>query len=207
MIDEENKNNYQIIRDKDRLFFTTSSFRAEKSSVLHSGVYSREFSSMLFASAVCMLAYMFMLSVIYLALIRYIVLVAIFIAAFLCANIFIFKKKHLEAVFDRSSRIVRITRPGIITKDVEEIPFAGIGSVELGSKRFTPENIDGINFVRKISLQHGSDIPGLGEEEEFITLSLKLTDSSERIIYAGKTDEEPAMPVNEIKNFILNKED
>ena len=207
MPDEENKNNYQIIREKDRLVFTTPFFKAERASVLHGGVYTREFSSMLLASAVCMIAYMFMLSVIYLALIRYIVLVFIFVIAFLGANRFIFKKKHLEAIFDRSVKTVKITRPGMITKDVEEIPFARIGSVEPGSKRFVPENIDGINFVRKISLQHGSDIPGLGDEEEFITLSLKLTDGSERTIYAGKTDEDPAIPINEIKNFIINKED
>ena len=71
------------------------------------------------------------------------------------------------------------------------------------------ENIDGIQFVQRISAQHGSAMPELTDVEEFITLSLKLTDGSERIIYAGKIDGgkidgEPSIPLNEIRSF-LNK--
>jgi len=206
MTDKENNSAYSIITEKDRLIFRTSSFQAEKTSMLHGGVYTEEFSSMLLASAACILAYMYIVSVIHILLLRYIILVLIFIAAFLGANRYIFKKRSLEADFDRTRRTVKITRPRIIANDVEIIPYAKISSVEMGAEIIVPENIDGIRFVQKISFQHGSAMPGLGDEEEFITLSLKLTDGTKRTIYAGKTAEGPAVPVNEIKNFIMNKE-
>ncbi len=64
-----------------------------------------------------------------------------------------------------------------------------------------------IKFVQKISAQHGSAMPELSEEEEFITLSFSLADGSDRVIYAGKidggkVDGEPSIPVNEIRNFL-----
>ncbi|TNF53219.1 hypothetical protein EP227_06240 [bacterium] len=77
-----------------------------------------------------------------------------------------------------------------------------ISSIEVGSVKYVPENIDGIDFVQKISLQHGSPVPGLGDEEEYITLLLNLADGSERIIYAGRSEEEPELPITEMRNFL-----
>ncbi|GBD95861.1 MAG TPA: hypothetical protein ENG83_00640 [Nitrospirae bacterium] len=194
---------YQLKTENNRLIFRTSSFKAEKSSVLHPGVYTREFSSTLFASAVCILAYMSTgLPGIKPAIVRYIILIFIFVIALLAAIKYIFKERYLEVDFDRSDKSVNIVRPGIIGKKIEKIHFDDIKSVDLGNKKFVPENIDGIKFVQKISAQHGSAMPGLGDTEEFITLSLKLKDGSEKIIYAGKVDEEPEIPVNEIRSFL-----
>jgi hypothetical protein len=204
------KNNYQLKTENDRLVFTTSSFRAEKTSVLHSGVYTREFSSMLFASAVAVFVHMAISSInINTAVYRYLIIIFLFVVSFLGANKFIFKKTHIEVIFDKPEKTAIITRYGIIIKKTEEIPFSSIKSVELGSRKFIPENIDGIEFVQRISAQHGSAMPELTDVEEFITLSLKLTDGSERIIYAGKIDGgkingEPSVPLNEIRSF-LNK--
>ena len=84
----------------------------------------------------------------------------------------------------------------------EVIPFGDIGSVEMGSTRYDPVNIDGIHFVQKISAQHGSAVPGLSESEEFVTLSIRKTDGSEKTIFAGKIEDEPDIPLNEIKDFM-----
>lgn len=201
---------YQLTTEDNRLVFTTSSFRAEKTSVLHSGVYTREFSSMLFASAVCITAYFIILYIgIISFIVRYLILVFLFVIAFLGSRKFIFRDRHLEVVFSKSDQTVIINHPGILGKNAEAIPFSDIQSVELGSRKFVPENIDGIDFVRKISLQHGSDVPGLGDIEEFVTLYLKLKNGSEKIIYAGKIDGgkvngEPSVPLHEIRRF-LNK--
>ena len=194
---------YQLKTENNKLIFRTSSFKAEKSSVLHPGVYTREFSSTLFASAVCILAYMSTgLPGIKLAIVRYIILIFIFVIVFLAAIKYIFKERYLEVDFDRSDKSVNIVRPGIIGKKIEKIDFEDIKSVDLGNKKFVPENIDGIKFVQKISAQHGSAMPGLSDTEEFITLSIMLKDGSEKIIYAGKVDEEPEIPVNEIRSFL-----
>ncbi len=206
----KNTSNYQIKTENDRLVFTTSSFRAEKTSVLHSGVYTKEFSSMLFASAVAVFAHMAISYInVNTAVYRYLMIVFLFAVSFLGANKFIFKKTHIEVIFDKPEKTALITRYGIIIKKTEKIPFSSIKSVELGSRKFVPENIDGIEFVQRISAQHGSAMPELSNEEEFITLSLSLTDGSEKIIYAarieaGKVNGEPSVPLNEIRSF-LNK--
>ena len=199
--------NYQLEMEGTKLIFKTSSFKAERTSVLHSGVYTKEFSSMLFASSAGLAAYM--LTGGRPPLIRYALLIIIFAAAFLGAGKYIFKEKELQVVFDKKDKTVFMLQSGLIIKKREKIPFSSIRSVDMGSRQFVPENIDGINFVQKISAQHGSVVPGLGEVDEFITLSLRLTDGSERIIYAARTslaevDSRPDVPAREIRNFLEN---
>lgn len=196
----DDEKNYSIKTEGDTLTFRTSFFKAEKSSVLHSGVYSKEFMSILFASGACMFMYM-LLSPSLSGLSLYAALVFVLVAAFTGARRYIFKEKYLEAVFNRSSGTARLIHPGF-PKKTEEIPLADIESIEIGTKRFEPENKDGADFVQKISIQHGSAVPGLGEPEEFITLSLRLKDGSEKIIYAGNVKEEPELPVPEIRKFL-----
>jgi hypothetical protein len=200
--------NYQLITDNDSLIFRTSSFRAEKASVLHTGVYTKEFASMLSASAVSALAYMVMNSIVEeLKTATYITTIASFVAAFLGSRKFIFRDTCLEVNFNSTKRTVSIRRPGVLHSKTEELQFDAIRSVEISNKKFIPENMDGIDFVQKISAQHGSAVPGLSETEEFITLRLILTDGSERTIYAaklngGKVNGEPNIPVNEIRRFL-----
>ncbi|MBI5665886.1 MAG: hypothetical protein HZC49_12500 [Nitrospirae bacterium] len=199
--------NYQLDIERDKLIFRTSLFKAEKTSVLHPGVYTKEFSSMLLASAACIASYMLMSG--RSSVVRYAVLILIFIASFIGANKYIFKERYLQAVFNRADQTVYIDRSRLLVKKSEKVPFTDIKSVELGSRLFRPENVDGINFVQKISAQHGSAVPGLSETEEFITLSLKLKDGSERMLYAARTDGEkiegePEVPVREIRNFLGN---
>ena len=199
--------NYHIETKGDRLIFSTSSFKAERGSVLHKGIYNKEFTSVLVASAICMLTYMAIVNVSdEIGFIHYMIIITVFIIAFLFARLILFKKKYLEVVFDKSNNVVNINRPGFIRKSTERIPLNNIKSIDIGSKKFSPENIDGIRFVEKISAQHGSYIPGLEDEEEFITLSLRLSDGSEKTIYAGNAKEEPEIPLREIKQFLESQE-
>jgi len=196
--------NYKLTVEGDTLTFRTSSFKAEKSSVLHSGVYSKEFMSILFASGACMFTYM-LLSPSLGGLPLYTALVFMLVAAFTGAHRYIFKEKYLETVFNRSSGTARLIHSGAFSKKAEEILLANIDSVEIDTKRFEPENKDGADFVQKISVQHGSAVPGLGEPEEFVTLSLRLKDGSEKIIYADNVEKEPDVPVQKIREFIFTQ--
>jgi hypothetical protein len=199
---------YELKTEKDKLVFSTPFFRAESASVLHSGVYSKEFTSILFASGLCTITYLIIFFAgVESSFVRYLLVILVLIVAFVGSRKFIFKDASLEVRFDKGSRTVNITKHGAVMRRSENIPFDQISSVELGSKRFTPENIDGIDFVQKISAQHGSAVPGLGDAEEFVTLSLRLIDGSERIIYSakihgGKTGGEPEVPVREIRSFL-----
>jgi hypothetical protein len=201
-------NKYELYTDNDSLIFRTSSFRAEKTSVLHSGVYTKELASMLSASAVSVLAYMAMVHMIEeLKTARYFITIALFVAVFLGSRKLVFKDRYLDVNFNRGKRTVTLIRNGILQSKTEKLSFDTIRSVEIGSRKFIPENIDGIDFVQKISAQHGNAVPGLSEIEEFITLRLILTDGSERTIYAaklngGQANGEPDIPVNEIKRFL-----
>ncbi len=196
---------YQIEIEKDRLIFRTALFRAEKGSVLHKGVYTKEFASMLFASAICVSVYMVMVND-EITFFHHLIVLSVFIITFLGSRKFLFKERSIEVVFDKPNNTLRITRPRLIKKKIEEMPLDNIRSVSAGSKKFIPQNPDGIKFVERISLQHGSPVPGLGDEEDFITLLLNLTDGSERIIYAekieGKIDGVSEIPLKEIRNFL-----
>ncbi len=208
MKNTDTKTAFQLKINNNSLTFRTSSFKAEKTSVLHSGVYTREFSSMLFASAACVLFYL-MTGLIHskTPLMRYFILVTLFVITFLGANRYIFNERYLEAFFDRTAKTITIERSGLIIKRKEKIPFSNLTSVEIDTKKYTPVNVDGIDFVQKISAQHGSPVPGLSEAEEFVTLVLRLNDGTDRVIYAakidgGKVDGEPEIPLGEIKNFL-----
>lgn len=196
------KTDYDLRTENNRLIFSTRSFRAEKSSVLHSGVYTNEFASMLAASAMAVVAYVAADSAEGVKHVRYLWTMITFIVSFVVSRIFIFRDRNLKVEFNRDSKTVEIIRPSLFFKKTETIPFSDIKAVAVGNRKFTPVNVDGIRFVQKISLQHGSAMPELSQEEEYITIALKLMNGSERIIYAGRIEHEPELPVNEIKRFI-----
>ncbi len=192
---------YEMKTDAEKLLFKTAFYKAERTSVLHSGIYNKEFTSMLFSGAICLMSYMLTELMALKSIFRFIIVLIVFFISFIGARNLIFKEHYLEAVFDKTSQIATLKYPGIVPKK-ESIPFSTISSLELGSKRYVPRNIDGINFVQKISIQHGGAVPGLGQEEEYITVSLKLINKSHKIIFACRTDAEPDLPINEIRHFL-----
>lgn len=201
--------NYTISREDGRLIFRTSSFRVERESVLHKGIYSYELSSMMAAIAVSGVLYAIFAFSYRMTFVHYLLIVVVFVTAFVIFRMFIFKERFLEVVFDRPGGSVRLSWPGIFRKKTEEIPMDSIKSIEIGSAKITPENPDGIEFVERISMQHGGVIPGLGDEAEFITLLLRLTDGSERLIHAarieGRIEGEPELPLKELRDFLNPK--
>jgi len=197
---------YSITKEKDTLTFITSSFKAERGSVLHRGIYNYELASMFSALTVSGLIYVIVAFNYKLLIIHYLAIITVFVTTFLLFRRFIFRERKLKVVFNRTKKLVKITWPRLIGERMEEIPFNNIKTIEIGSKRLIPENPDGIQFVERISAQHGSVIPGLGEEMEFVTLVLKLKDGTERLIYAekieGRIKGEPEVPLKEIRDFM-----
>lgn len=172
-------------------------------SVLHKGVYTREFSSMLTASLAGTFTFMVIKMFIQEAgFAAILIIIMVFILVFLGSRKFVFRDKVMRVVIDKPDKSVTIYHPGLFRNNPEKIPMEMIQGIYPGSRKFTPDNPDGIRFVEKISLQHGSYMPGLGEEKEFITLSFKLSDGTERIIYAVRIEEEPYIPLKEIELFL-----
>jgi hypothetical protein len=195
-------NSYRLKKENNRLVFSTQSFRAEKSSVLHEGVYTKEFASMLTASALSVPVYIAVSFFADTLALRILSVIILFVLSFLAAKKYVFREDFLEAIFDRASKTVFIKQSGFLSVRKETIPFEDIGSVEIGSRTFDPVNLDGIQFVQKISAQHGSAVPGLSESEEFVTLLLKENDGTEHTIFAGRIKDEPEIPLNEIKKVL-----
>ena len=54
---EKKDSTYTLAQDASRLIFRTSSFVADRGSVLHSGIYNREFSSVLASFALAGIAF------------------------------------------------------------------------------------------------------------------------------------------------------
>jgi|GEM_PF-2791212 hypothetical protein len=207
---------YTLNVEKERLIFMTLSYRAEKESVLHKGIYSRELASMLSSATITGILYIYIAFNYSMHTLYYLILLIVFVLTFIGLRESIFKERALTLILDRTRRMATIMWPRVLWNKTETIPFDQIESVEVGSKRIVPENIDGIEFVERISRQHGSAVPGLAEEAEFVTLNLRLKDGSERLIYAqkigGRIDEEPDIPLREIRAFLqegnnLAKED
>jgi hypothetical protein len=100
------RKNYHITIGQDMLSFMTSSFQAEKESVLPKGVYTKEFSAMLCASAACILAYMIIsFTVNLITAIHIVILIGIFITFFLFSRKFLFREKYLEVIFVGSYKL------------------------------------------------------------------------------------------------------
>jgi len=197
---------YRLSIEGERLIFTTFSYKAEKEGVLHKGIYSRELASMLSSVTITGGLYVYIAFHYTMDTLYYILLIIVFILIFIGLRESIFKERALSLTLDRAKGMATIVWPKALWKRTEAIPLDQIESVEVGSKRIVPENIDGIEFVERISRQHGSAVPGLAEEVEFVTLGLRLKDGSERLIYAqkisGRIGEEPDIPLMQIREFL-----
>jgi hypothetical protein len=198
------KKPYSINIDANKFRFRTSLFDADKESMLHKGTYNYELASMSSAMMLSGAIYAIMAFNFNVTIFHYITSVLIFIIAFISFRKYIFRGRYLEIVFDKTKEVATVRQSRFIGMRTEEITFSSIKSVEAGSRQILPVNIDGIQFVQKISAQHGSPVPGLEEEKEFVTLLLKLTDGTERVLYTGKIENvsEPSLPLNEIRDYL-----
>ena len=198
------KEPYTIIAELNKLCFRTHLYEADSESMLHKGIYNYEMASILSATMIATTVYVILALYFKVTAIHFIASTLMFIIAFVSLRKFIFRERDLEIVFDKTRKVATLCTPRLVGMRTEKISFDNILSIEAGSRHILPANIDGIEFVQKISAQHGSPMPGLGEEKNFVTLLLKLTDGTERTIYTGKIDNknEPSLPLNEIRDFL-----
>lgn len=192
---------YGIEKAGKELVFRTTSFSADTASVLHTGIYNREFSSALASMALAGLVYTLLVVNYGRSFVAYAAFIILFAGGFSIFRKFIFKSRYLEAVFDKGGQTVTILVGGL-TKTKDRFPLDSVSNVMIETKKTKVENPDGVEFVEKISLQHGMAIPGFGEEKVSYLLKLKLTDGSDRLIYcSGEMNN--AMAAHEaIKDFL-----
>jgi hypothetical protein len=167
---------FNIEKENGKIRLTTTSFSADRGSVLHSGIFNKELASS-FVAAVVASAFVILVAVSSdLKLLHYFIAAIIFVIIFPLSRIYIFKEPRLETVLDENSGILSITLSGPLGKKKIEGLLEAVRDISVDHIRIEPENPDGIRIVEKIALQHGTVIPGFGEVKEFFNVQLQLDD-------------------------------
>ncbi|HAK88819.1 MAG: hypothetical protein A2077_01620 [Nitrospirae bacterium GWC2_46_6] len=193
---------YELKIENKRLIFNTTSFKAEKGSVLHSGIYNREMSASLAAGAVVMLSGFFFAAKYKITVVHFIAALFLFVILFLVFRAYIFGEPLLGVVIDKGKGNIDISLDRILGKKNLSFPLASLEDIRQDHKSIAAENPDGIRFVEKIALQHGTVIPGFGKTSEFYTVEMEFENSRRVMIFSS---EDPAAADDialKIKNFI-----
>ncbi|MDD1682866.1 MAG: hypothetical protein LUO98_03425 [Methanoregula sp.] len=199
---EKKDSTYTLSQDASRLIFRTSSFVADRGSVLHSGIYNREFSSVLASFALAGIAFFLLVMSYGKKTVFYAVFLLLFIGTFPLFRAYVFRERYRQTVFDRTTATVEIRHAGIGSKVLLNKPFASIRGIWIETKKTEVVNRDGIAFVEKISAQHGTVIPGFGEEKTFYTLKLGFTDGTEKTLFADSIMQDVIAVHDRIKGFL-----
>jgi hypothetical protein len=194
--------NYTVIIEEEKLIFATPTYRADPESVLHSEIYNREFSSALSSAVVAGILYMLVAFNTGNTIVRSLVFLLTFTVGFPFFRKFVFKEGLLEVVFNAVSGEAKIYNSRITKRLKETISIKNIEGISIESKKHEVENPDAVRFVKQISLQHGSVIPGFGEEKVLFLLKLHLSDGSERTIYSDNIMQNVITAHDEIKEFL-----
>jgi hypothetical protein len=194
--------NYRTGKEEDTLIFITPMFRAEPDSVLHSGIYNREFASVLASATVAGLIYVITAMKIEDTLVRSLVFLLIFAGGFPFFRTYVFRESLMEVVFNTAGGEARIFTRWITKRLKETIALNSIKHISIEKRTQEVKNPDAVAFVEKISLQHGTVIPGFGEEKILFLLKLHLADGSERIIYSDSVMQDVLSAHDEIKEFL-----
>lgn len=193
---------YKLERTGALLQFKTGHFSAERASVLHKGIYNKEFASVLSSLAVAGLIYAALAIEHKKSIFPHVAFAVIFIGGYPLFRTFVFKDRYLEVLFDLSRGLAEISISGLTGKKKESLPLSAVKRVLIESKKLGVDNPDAVEFVEKISAQHGTVIPGFGEEKTFYMLKLILADGSDRMIYADTEMQDVMDAHEEIKGFL-----
>jgi hypothetical protein len=193
---------YTLCKEEGRLIFTTPVYKVGPDSVLHSGIYNREFSSMLASAAVAGLVYAVVAINSRNALMSFAIFLLLFAAGGLFFRKFIFKENLLKVAFDTVSGEAKIYTSWIIEKLRETIVTDNIKEIRIDRVKQEVENPDAVRFVEKISAQHGTVIPGFGKEKVLFLLKLCLADGTERTIYSDDAMQDVISAHDAIKEFL-----
>jgi hypothetical protein len=115
---------------------------------------------------------------------------------------FVFKEDLMEVVFNSVAGEAKIYSSWITKRLKETISIKNIKDISIESRKQEVENPDAVKFVKHISLQHGTVIPGFGEEKVFFLLKLHLYDGSQRTIYSDSNMQDVINAHDEIKGFL-----
>lgn len=193
---------YQIDIKDDMLIFRTSSFRAEKGSVLHSGIYNRELASSLAAGALVMLLGFFFAASFKITTVHFVAALLLFVIFFIVFRTYIFLETVLCVVVDKKNGNIDIALERIFGKRRITSPLSELGNIRQDYLVVTPENPDGIKLVEQVALQHGTVIPGFGKTAEFYTVETEFKNGKRIVVFSSEKPAEAENIAMQFRNFI-----
>lgn len=193
---------YQFLLDKNILILRTSSFRPERGSILHSGIFNRELASVLSASVIGGVSFVLLSFILRNKVILYIISLVLFTLSFLFFRIVVFKESDLETVFDKDSGLISINLKGPLRTKHKTFPIITKDNILLSHVEYEPSNPEGIEVVERVALQHGTVIPGFGEKKEFYNVDLLFKDGEKVTIYSSKEKDDAEEIIRKIKTFL-----
>lgn len=197
-----NKGKYRIEMKDNTLIFSTAFFKAEKGSILHSEIYSRELASFLAAGALLIIAGFFLAKSIKITITYFFAGITLFALLSLFFRVYLFNEARLEVVIDKGRDLITCTTLKSTGKRTEVIAVSELAGIVQGNVIFKPENPDGVKVVEAIALQHGTVIPGFGEEMKIYTVEIELKHGGRKVIFASESGEDTGSVIKEMEGFL-----
>lgn len=193
---------YTIGVENDAFILETNSFKTERDSILHSGIYSRELASSLAAGACIVLAGFFFAGRVKITAVYYAAALFLFITLTLFFRTYIFKEPVLRVIFDKGNGEVSIDLNSVLKKRSLSFPLDDLAELKQNYISSAPENPDGVKIVEKIALQHGTAIPGFGEPLELHTIEMEFKSGEHFIIFSSKEASRSETVYSNLKKYI-----
>jgi len=192
---------YSLQVSDNKVILRTTSYQAERGSVLHSGIYSRELAASLFSGAI-VVVFLFLVAIWHKPTwIHFVVAAGMFALMVPVSRYFIFREPELITVFDLQSKQITINLKAPLKSRSIIKPIDKLQNIKVYHKRYEVENPDAVAFVKKIALQHGQVMPDFGNPQEFHTLILEFEDEKIPVLTL-KDSEEILSFADKLKKFL-----
>lgn len=195
---------YEIDLTDRLLKFSTTSFKAERGSLLHAGIYSSELTSTLVAGGVVLTVFFAVSSLKgfdSLGAWHVFTAMGLFSVVFLFIRKFLFFEKSLEVLLDKDSGAARIVLKGFRALE-QTHALSDITDVSINSMVISPENPDASRVVEKIAVHHGTVLPGFSEDKTISWVELKLRGQEAVTVFSTENADEARAVSSAFKGFL-----
>lgn len=188
------------------LIFRTTAFKASKGSVLHSGVYNREMAST-FVAAGAAISYFAAIALSgHMNYIHYVITAVLFAVFYPLSWLFIFRKPSLSVCLDNDNGTAVIDIKGRFRKKRILKTLNHLKDITITHVKIETGNPDGVAFVEKIALQHGTVIPGFGAAQHVYAVEL-IFENGPITVYCSGNKDRAATVMSGFKNYLAGSVD
>jgi len=179
----------------------TTSFRTERRSVLHSGIFNRELTSSLAAGAVVIMVGFFFALYVRITVVHFVAAAFVYAALFILFRLYAFREQVLETVFDLKRKTITVSVKRSVGSGRRSYPTDALTGIRIHHLSMEPENLDAVRLVEKVAVQHGTVIPGFGKVEDIYSVELDFRERKIVMFSAGERKRAESF-VNELRSSL-----